>query len=282
MERFCVVVCGVALVSGLVASSARADLPRLLIVHTDGGVSGTVAPGRFDPKGNRFSTVQTHDVVAEGVPELDYLTDFDSVLAYTSQPITNDTAAALGDVLADYVDDGGVLTLSTYAFLGVVYGDNFGIKGEIMAPGYSPLTRNSNIVDVSGALTAIPGAADDPIFTGIDLPSVKYFHNNLFAAPGLDIDSGATLLATDAPGGDHMMLAVNSDRNVVSANLYPGDKYSPLGVPYNNDELYKLLTNTLDPGLRVIPSPSALVLGAIGVALVGWNRRRGIDMAQPG
>jgi hypothetical protein len=216
-------------------------------------------------------------VLANGTPALGYLNGYDSVLAYTSQRITNDAATALGDVLAGYVDDGGVLTLSTYAFLGVLYGDNFGIRGGIMTAGYSPLTKNSNIVNVSGALTAIPEAAGDPIFTGIDLPSVAYFHNNVFAAPGLD--TGATLLATDAPGGNHMMIAVNADRTVVSANLYPGDKYSPFGVPYNNDEFYKLLANTLSPELRVIPTPSAAVLGTIGVALVGWGRRRRADLA---
>jgi hypothetical protein len=51
-------------------------------------------------------------------------------------------------------------------------------------------------VDVSGNLNAV--VSGDPIFTGVDLSSLTYFHNSQFA--DLELDVGATLLADDGAG----------------------------------------------------------------------------------
>jgi len=257
-----VIVCAAVLIGGLCVSASRADLPSLLIVHAD---PNYVAPDKFSDTG-RFSSVDTFDAALKtgntgDTPTLVLLNGYDAVLAYTSQIPYE--ATALGDVLADYVDAGGTLTLSTHAF----HTGAFGIGGRIMTEGYSPFVTNTLISDpLSGKLTKF---ADDLIFTGIDhLSDIEYYHDGAFAYPNLATD--AKLLATDGSPHNQNMIAISADRNIVATNFLP-NKRSP---PPNNAEFYELMANTLDPQLRV-PSPSAAVLGAIGIGLVGCIRRRG-------
>jgi len=98
-------------------------------------------------------------------------------------------------------------------------------------PGYSPLTDLGSNGDVSGNLIDIIPA--DPIFNGVNLGTLTYFHNSNFAYPGLD--TGAILIADDGAG--HNMIARNANGNVVGMNFFPGDDGG------NNAELYALFTN---------------------------------------
>ena len=259
MRHTTAIICAAALTltCGLSVSPARADLPSLLIVYSDKG--SQLAVDEFTDTG-KFSSVDTYSA-EHTTPVLGDLTGYDAVLAYTARP--PDDGEALGNVLADYVDSGGTLTLATYAFSGIS-GGIFSIAGRIMTEGYSPFTSKPSPTLVSGNLVKV---ADDLIFTGISLPDVEYFHNSAIVDPGLA--TGALLLATDGAG--HNMIAMNADRSIVGLNLFPGTASSP--PPANNAELYELMANTLDPQLRV-PTPSAVVLGAIGIGLVGLVRRR--------
>jgi hypothetical protein len=138
---------------------------------------------------------------------------------------------ALGNVLADYIDGGGRLVISTYAMTP----PNWQIAGRIITPGYSPLVATS-AGDVSGNLSIlIPG---DPAFTGINFAAITYFHNSGFAVPTLT--SGSTLLATDGAGTN--MIARNSTGNIIAANLFPS---SPGCHPANSSELYNLFAQML-------------------------------------
>jgi hypothetical protein len=202
---------------------ACAGLPSVLVVACDDDppTAELTATGRF-------SAVDYFDA-RYATPSLATLVPYDAVLAYTN--FYPDNAMLLGDVLADYVDAGGRVSISTYSF-----STPWEMKGRIMASGYSPLTNLGTNGNVSGNLMAtIP----DPIFDGIDLSSVSYFRNTNFAHPG--IDAGATLLATD--GNAINMIAVNNGRTVVGLNLFPGT--DPGG---NNTEFYKLLANSLTAG----------------------------------
>lgn len=225
--------------------------PSLLIVHAD---PGSVPTTQLAATG-RFSIIDEFDAYA-GTPTLATLMGYNCVLAYTDY--WPQSAVGLGDVLADYVDAGGHIVIATYAF-----SNPWDIQGRIMTTGYSPLVNLATNDDVSGNLVAVVA---DPIFTGINLSAVTYFHNSNFAHPGLD--TGATLLAND--GGGIYMIAVNTDRGVFGFNLYPG-----LAGGVNNDEFYNLFANALcdSPG-QVIPAPGAILLGSIGVSLVTWLRRR--------
>jgi hypothetical protein len=177
------------------------------------------------------------------------------VLSYTNYPPSDPTG--LGNVLQSYVQGGGGLVLSTYA-----YTPGYAIEGGIMSPGYSPLTDTGNKASPSGSLVAtVPSS---PIFNGVDLSALTYFDNSNFAQPGLD--SGATLLATDGAGLD--MIAINSTGDIIGNNLYPGDC---CGV--NNSEFYKLIGNELldvaGQESTAVPEPSSIAVLLAGLGLIG-------------
>jgi len=199
-------------------------------------------------------------------PTLSQLTSFAAVLAYTSLPTANPTA--LGNVLADYADLGGGLVLATYAYDPT---PGFAITGRIATAGYSPLTLVTTS-DVSGRLVATrPG---DPIFSGVNLSTLTYFHNNSFGHPGLD--AGATLLATDGDGFGINMIARSSVHPILGYNLFPGS--INFGDSVNNDQFYRLLANGLvNVGTAAVPEPATLTLfgiGMLGVLGYAWLGRR--------
>jgi len=206
----------ITVVSGVVA---------VLIVHTD----PAGAPQAELLATGRFSRVDLFDATS-GTPTLATLQPYAVVLAYTN--FTPSDATALGDVLADYVDGGGGLVLSTYAF-----STPWSIVGRITTPGYSPLIDAGLNGDISSSLSAlVPG---DPVFAGVTLGAVSFFHNPNFAHPGLA--AGATLLATDDVGTN--VIARSNSSRIIGLNLFPGT--SGQGDGANNQEFYKLLANAL-------------------------------------
>ncbi len=184
-------------------------------------VSELMATGLFD-------SITVYDV-RYSTPSLPTFQAYDTVLAFTNA-IPND-AVAFGNVLADYVDSGGRVTLCTYGFT-----SPWNISGRIMTPGYSPLVNVGVKGTVSGSLVAT--VPDDPIFAGIDVGAVVYWQNSNYAHPG--VDAGATLLATDGAG--HNMIARNAAGNVIGVNIWPASKSDR---PINTQELYDLIGNTL-------------------------------------
>ena len=94
------------------------------------------------------------------VPTLAQLQQYDAVLVYSDTSFTN--GVALGDVLADYMDGGGGVVLSTFA-----YWNTFGlsIQGRIKTAGYLPFTTGSQ--NSPGNLTLVPIDPTHPILSGV-------------------------------------------------------------------------------------------------------------------
>jgi hypothetical protein len=218
---------------------------------------GIVNADIYPPTSELMATGLFTSVTALGniTPTLAVLNSYDAILSYSNNPYANPTG--LGNVLADYVDGGGGLVLATYSF-----SSSWTVGGRITTSGYSPLIIAST-GDVSGTLTAVvPG---DPIFAGVNLAGLTYFHNYNFAHPGLD--AGATLLAKDA--SNYNMIARNSNGLIIGMNLFPWTFYGD-----NNGEFYKLLGNSLVSVTNPVPIPGAVwLLGSGLLGLVGLRKK---------
>jgi hypothetical protein len=208
---------------------AAAQISLLIVTDSCPPVTALTAAGGFSP-------IDTFDHSTE-TPTLAQLSAYDAVLAYSND--TPSDATALGDVLADYIDGGGCMTMATYMF-----SDDWSVEGRILDSGYAPFkkTLTENYATPSGSLTAIvPG---DPIFTGVNLAALTYQANNNMADGTLD--SGATLLAGD--GVSVNMIARAAARPITAFNVLPvGATLAEPGCTSenNNAELYRLLANSL-------------------------------------
>lgn len=198
-----------------------ADLD-VLVIHAD-GVGGWLQ----GLQNQGFHAVDTFDSRG-GTPTLDFLDDYDAILNFTNF-IPSD-GGALGNVLKDYVDQGGGLVLSTYGF-----SSPWDVSGGIMTDGYSPFENVLNNGDVSGNIVSTNPS--DIVFDGVDLSQVngQFSHNGNYSHPQLD--AGAELLATDGNGEN--MIARNATGSVIAMNVWPGAEDA------SEAQLWHLFSNAL-------------------------------------
>jgi hypothetical protein len=240
----------------LLIPTASAQLPKLLIIF-----SGSPPTAELLATG-KFSAVDSFDGDT-GTPALGLLLSHDTILAFSDSTPSN--PSGLGDVLANAVDAGKPVTVATYAF-----STPWAITGRIATAPYAPLVNASVNGNVSGNLVAT--APGDPIFAGVNLPSVTYFHNGNFAHPALA--PGAVLLATDGAGIS--MIARSASGRVTGVNLLPEG-----GFAQNNAEFYKLIANILTStgGSTAVPTLSewsliAMALLVVAIAVPFLRKRR--------
>ena len=251
MFNFKGIVAGVALAAAtLTATGAMAGARSLVIGAQDGGdpTAELSAVGTFDALD--FLSTDTGLTFAG-------LSGYNSILAYSNFPPGD--AVAFGNLLQQFSDAGGVVVLATYGF-----SNPWAFGGGIMSTGYAPLTNLGSNGDVDGTIVQV---AADPIFTGVDLGAVSFFHNSNYAHPGLDTD--AVLLATDGNGVN--MIARNATGNVYGFNLFPASGFG------TNEETYKLFANALQGGNVVntgVPEPATWGLMILGFGAAGATLRR--------
>jgi hypothetical protein len=130
------------------------------------------------------------------------------LLAYTAVLVFSDTgffdAVALGDVLADYVDGGGVVVIATFAY-------NINpIGGRIVTGNYMPLSLGDQS---GGLLTLVPVDPSHPLLVGVTSfdGGTSSYHNDVTTTVG------ATLVANWSNGLP--LIAVKG--SVVGLNFYP-------------------------------------------------------------
>lgn len=142
------------------------------------------------------------------VPALSTLSDLGAVLAWTNSSFSNPDG--IGNVLADYVDQGGGVVMATYGF-----SQTWRISGRIQTTGYSPFligTPNTpaNRLSLANSNTA------HPIMAGV--PDGPYFIN--FNYSTVPLAGGAQLIASDVNG--NRVVAVNQSNRVVGISIFPG------------------------------------------------------------
>jgi hypothetical protein len=235
------------LVSSLACAAALASGPSVLVLGAD--TDNTITAGLQST--GLLGSVSYYAAYAS-TPALVDLSGYDAVLAFTNFAPAD--PAGFGNVLQQYVDNGGGLVLNTYAFSA-----QWAAGGGITTAGYSPLVNSGNTGDVSGNLEK---AGSSAIFDGVDLNTLTYFHNANYAQPGLD--AGATLLATDGNGVN--MIAISANGRIIANNIYPN-------YGTNNGDFYRLTANEL-LSVSAVPEPGTYAMLVIGLCAVGFAARR--------
>jgi hypothetical protein len=96
------------------------------------------------------------------IPSLAQLCHYQSLLVFTDENFTD--PVAMGNVLADYVDQGGGVLLQTFAFL--TNGNAYGIEGRISTNGYLPFTATA--IDDPASLTLVKDLPQHPLLDGVN------------------------------------------------------------------------------------------------------------------
>jgi uncharacterized repeat protein (TIGR01451 family) len=181
---------------------------------------------------------------------IDDLTPYNVVMVWTNSTFTD--PQNIGDVLKQYVDDGGGVILATYAL-----SNNWAIQGGILQPGYSPfLPANGQPVSGMMDFTHLLDPTH-PIFEGV-ISTPVYWWNASYSNPSLN--SGAVLLARDTAGNN--LIAQNPNGKVIGLSIFPGY----LGF---NSDTTRLFANALyyascpSGWLRVSPENGSIPAGAI-------------------
>ena len=126
------------------------------------------------------------------IPTLAHLLTYDVVIVHNNYHYADD--AAMGDVLADYVDAGGRLILTIFNFqLG------WAIEGRIVTPGYSPFLPPGEFNHTSWADLGVYQAGH-PIMQGVSSLG-DYYRDRVNLAPGAELvaswDDGEELVAVN-------------------------------------------------------------------------------------
>ncbi len=159
----------------------------------------------------------SHFDCESSTPVLADLIPYDAILVWSRYAFRDQTA--LGDVLRDYVDQGGGLVIAPYAFTDDIVGGHAFLDGNIMGDEYSPFRRSGPLL-TSGRLAPetvlYPG---HPYFSDVALDSVVYTVTTDYSEPQLN-SLDAILHAQDT--GGYNLIAENSAGNICGVNIYPG------------------------------------------------------------
>ncbi|MEE9413516.1 MAG: Ig-like domain-containing protein [Methylococcales bacterium] len=185
---------------------------KIALVHAEAGLeqnvkNALILTGVYEADDITFVNARTR------TPDLAELSDFDAVLVWSDHTFNNSTL--LGNVLADYVEQGGGVVLATY-----VFSQPWSIAGRITEPQFSPFLVTNNLIRTSGVLDLTQSNTDHPILSGIN--SASYIGNSNYTNPPLA--NGATLIAKDTNGNN--LIAINSDNKVVGISIWPGGQSS--------------------------------------------------------
>ena len=148
---------------------------------------------------------------SQPVRSLAQLKQYDAVLVYSDTSFND--ATQLGNVLADYMDGGGGVVLTTFDF----WNDNgLGLLGRIVTAGYLPFTTATQTQGVTLTLSAV--LPQHPILNGVKSFSggTSSYHNS-----PISVTSGSTLVANWSNGEPLIATKIPTLGRIVGVNFYP-------------------------------------------------------------
>jgi hypothetical protein len=189
------------------------------------------------------------------IPTLDDMLNYDVVVAWSNYSYLDSTL--LGDVLADYVDEGGAVVLGAFNW---VYTGGFGIGGRFLTEGYNPFVSD-NIGNHYSTASLGTYDASHPIMEGVSAAS-DYYRDYV------SLDPDATLVAS----WDDDEEFVATKGSVAAINSYTGTYYQwtdDVGMIFHNAVSYvaspavDALWLTQDPISGTVEADSAVTIDII-------------------
>jgi hypothetical protein len=144
-------------------------------------------------------------------PTAAQLADVSGVLVWTNSSFGDPNA--VGDALANFVDQGGGVVIATYGM-----STSWRIGGRFQTEGYSPLVIGAAPYGPSGRLNLAASNTAHPLMAGVTDTAQTYFVNSNYTNPPLA--PGATLVAVDTGGAN--VVAVSPSNRVVAISIFPG------------------------------------------------------------
>jgi hypothetical protein len=160
----------------MTTSAAFASVGDILIIYADTGGAPTQLQTALLAQPGVTSVVLFDGNAA--TPTLAQLTPYETVVPFSNDVFSND--AALGDVLADYVDAGGVVVQFGFAHYGP--SQAYGINGRWLTGNYNPYTYSTALV-LAVPFTLGAFNAADPMMAGVTALASN-FQNVVTLAPG--------------------------------------------------------------------------------------------------
>jgi hypothetical protein len=145
-----------------------------------------------------------------GTPTLAQLQQYDIVVATSNSAYFD--PVAMGDVLADYADTGGIVVALDFNWVG----PPFGLMGRWMTGGYTPFNDVAPNNFTSSCLGTFNMA--HPLMQGIPAGSLCAFFRNT-----VTLSTGAVSVASYADGEQLCAYKVNNGQTGVGINAYMGD-----------------------------------------------------------
>lgn len=184
--------------------------PSILILHT--AWYGADTQGQLAATG-LFSSVDLWNAAASGsgTPTLAQLLPYDAVLVSPDYSEVFADNVALGNILADYVDNGGGVVCCSLAI------STFSPPAGRWAPGYQVITPGANPLYLSQQTLDVNSIADPNNLLFIGVGSFKGVSSP--HAAQTTVNAGSTILARWT--GGHVLAAASNTRARVDLNIFP-------------------------------------------------------------
>ena len=172
------------------------------------------------------------------------LLSYRSVLVFSDYNFNDSTN--VGNVLADYIDQGGGVVVSTFAFAG---NPGYGMEGRLNTGGYLPFTTAG--IGSSGNLTLIKDQPASPLLDDVNSfngGTISYMNSSIITTPG-------TTLAAHWSNGQPLLGAKDmAPGRMVGLNFFPPSSDAGSGFWVSTTDGAQLMADALLWSGRIPPS----------------------------